>query len=53
MGNNINSTKNIYEEAMKKLTEGKDNLVRKSERLRELGAKTSKKINSKLIDRAD
>ena len=53
VGNNINSTKNIYEEAMKKLTEGKDNLVRKSERLRELGAKTSKKIDSKLIDRAD
>jgi DNA recombination protein RmuC len=53
VGNNINSTKNIYEEAMKKLTEGKDNLVRKSERLRELGAKTSKIINSKLIERAN
>ncbi len=53
VGNNINSTKNIYEEAMKKLTEGKDNLVRKSERLRELGAKTSKTINSKLIERAN
>ena len=52
VGNNINSTKNTYEEAMKKLSEGKDNLVRKTERLRELGAKTSKKINSKLIDRS-
>ena len=29
---------------MKKLTDGKDNLVRKTERLRELGAKASKKI---------
>ena len=37
---------------MKKLTEGKDNLVRKTERLRELG-KTSKKINSKLIERSE
>ena len=53
VGNNINSTKNIYDEAMKKLTDGKDNLVRKSERLRELGAKTSKTINPKLIDRAN
>ncbi len=52
VGNNINSTKNTYEEAMKKLSEGKDNLVRKTERLRELGAKTNKKINSKLIDRS-
>ena len=37
----------------KVLTEGKDNLVRKTERLRELWAKTSKKINSKLIERSE
>ena len=53
VGNNINTTKGTYDEAMKKLTEGKDNLVRKTERLRELGAKTSKKINDKLVDRAN
>ena len=53
VGNNINTTKGTYDEAMKKLTEGKDNLVRKTARLRELGAKTSKKINDKLIDRAN
>ena len=52
VGNNLNTTKNTYEDAMKKLTDGKDNLVRKTERLRELGAKTSKKINPKLIDRS-
>ena len=52
-GSNIDSTKKTYSDAMKKLVDGKDNLVRKSERLRELGAKASKKINSKLIDRAD
>ena len=52
VGNNLNTTKNTYEDAMKKLTDGKDNLVRKTERLRELGAKTSKKINSKLVDRS-
>ena len=53
IGSNIDSTKKTYSDAMKKLVDGKDNLVRKSERLRELGAKASKKINSKLIDRAD
>ena len=37
---------------MNKLTEGKDNLVRKTERLKDLGAKTSKEINPKLIDRS-
>ncbi len=53
VGNNLNSTKSTYEEAMRKLTEGKDNLVRKTERLKELGAKASKKINSKLIERSE
>ena len=52
VGNNLNTTKNTYEDAMKKLTDGKDNLVRMTERLRELGAKTSKKINPKLVDRS-
>ena len=53
VGNNLNTTKNTYEDAMKKLTDGKDNLVRKTERLRELGAKASKKINPKLLDRSE
>ena len=53
VGNNLNTTKNTYEDAMKKLTDGKDNLVRKTERLRELGAKASKKINTKLLDRSE
>ena len=53
VGSNIDSTKKTYSDAMKKLVDGKDNLVRKSERLKELGAKASKKIHSKLIDKAD
>ena len=52
VGNNIKTTKNTYDDAMNKLTEGKDNLVRKTERLKDLGAKTSKEINPKLIDRS-
>ena len=53
IGHNLNTTKNTYNDAMNKLTEGKDNLIRKTERLRELGAKTRKKINPKLIERSE
>jgi DNA recombination protein RmuC len=53
VGNNLKTTKNTYDDAMNKLTEGKDNLVRKTERLKDLGAKTSKEINPKLIDRSE
>lgn len=53
VGNNLKSTQSSYQEAMNKLIEGKDNLVRKTERLRELGAKTTKQIDQRLLDRAD
>ncbi len=52
IGKSLDQTKNIYTEASKKLYEGNDNLVRKTERLKELGAKTSKAIDQKLIDKA-
>ncbi|NBW36109.1 MAG: DNA recombination protein RmuC [Cytophagia bacterium] len=53
VGNNIKSTQNSYQDAMNKLIEGKDNLVRKTERLKELGAKTTKQLSQQLLDRAD
>ncbi len=53
VGVQLDGTQKTYAEAMKKLTEGKDNLVRKTERLKELGAKGSKQIDSRLLDRAD
>jgi DNA recombination protein RmuC len=52
VGENLKTTKTTYDAAMNKLTEGKDNLVRKTERLKELGAKVSKNIDQRLIDRA-
>lgn len=52
IGSQLQTTQNSYQEAMKKLVDGKDNLVRKTERLRELGAKTSKTIDPKLIDQS-
>jgi hypothetical protein len=38
---------------MNKLVLGKDNLVRKAERLRELGAKTTKQQEQRLLDEAE
>ncbi len=52
VGNQLDTTTKTYGEAMKKLTEGKDNLVRKTERLKELGAKGSKQIDLRLLDRS-
>jgi DNA recombination protein RmuC len=52
VGNNLKSTQKSYEDAMNKLYDGKDNLIRKSERLKELGAKASKNMDQRLLDRA-
>ena len=52
VGDNLRLTKGAYDQAMNKLTEGRDNLVRKAERLRELGARSSKQIDQRLIDRS-
>ena len=53
VGDGIKTTRKNYEQAMNKLTEGKDNLIRKTERLKELGAKASKAIDQRLIDRSE
>jgi len=52
LGNNLKQSRETYEQAMNKITDGKDSLVRKTERLRELGAKTSKTMDARLLDRA-
>lgn len=52
VGKNIKQTQGSYQDAMNKLVEGKDNLIRKTERLKELGAKASKSLDQKLIDRS-
>lgn len=53
LGSQFETARKTYEESMKKLTDGKDNLVRKTERLKELGVNPSKNLDSRLIDRAD
>jgi len=52
VGKKLNSAKDSYDGAMNKLSTGKDNLVRKTENIRLLGAKTSKSLPEILIDRA-
>lgn len=52
LGNQLGTVQNTYTDTMKKLSEGSGNLVRRTEKLQKLGAKTSKAQNPKLIDRA-
>lgn len=53
LGNQLNTSKTTYEEAMKKLVSGNGNLVRRVEELKKLGAKASKSIDTKLVNRAE
>ncbi len=52
VGKQIGPVQNTYDTAMKKLT-GKGNLLRKVERLKVLGAKASKQLDSKLIAKSN
>jgi DNA recombination protein RmuC len=52
LGVQMDTAKKTYAEAMGKLSDGKGNLVRKAESLKELGARTSKQINARLLERA-
>lgn len=53
IGKRIDSTKDSYKEAMKKLYDGSGNLIRRTEKLKELGAKVSKSIPGNLLNRAN
>lgn len=52
VGNQINSTRSTYEDAMKKLVTGRGNLVHQAEKIREMGAKNTKRIDEKITQRA-
>ncbi|MFY7848164.1 MAG: DNA recombination protein RmuC, partial [Bacteroidia bacterium] len=53
VGRQLDTAKDTYSEAMKKLTDGRGNLVRRVEELRSMGAKAGKEINPALVARAD
>ena len=52
VGNQINATRSTYEDAMKKLVTGRGNLVNQAEKIREMGAKNTKRIDEKITQRA-
>jgi len=51
VGNQLKTVQGSYDTSMKKLT-GNGNLIKKVEKIKELGAKTSKIMNKNLLDRA-
>ncbi len=52
LGNQLNTAQNTYGDTMKKLSEGKGNLISRVEKLKVLGVKASKKINERLLSEA-
>lgn len=53
LGAQLKTVSGTYEEAAKKLSEGKGNLIKRAEDLRKLGVNPSKNIDGRLIDRAN
>ncbi len=52
VGNQLTSTRSTYEEAMKKLVTGRGNMVNQAEKLREMGARNTRRIDEKITQRA-
>jgi DNA recombination protein RmuC len=52
VGKAMDTAKDSYEDAMNKLTTGSGNLIRRVENIKKLGAKASKTVDAKLLDRA-
>ncbi len=53
VGKKMDSAKDSYENAMKKIHEGRGNLISGVEKMKELGAKTSKTLSPAAINRAE
>ncbi len=52
VGNRMDQAKSSYEGAMQKLSDGSGNLVIRAEKIKELGAKTSKSLPQNIVERA-
>jgi len=53
IGKKMDDAKTNYSEAMKKLHDGTGNLVKRAEKMKTLGAKTSKELPKNLVERAN
>lgn len=52
IGKKLNDANESYESAHKKLRSGKGNLIKSTEKIRELGVKTKRKIDKRLLETA-
>lgn len=52
LGRQMDTTQKTFDKALNKLSTGRGNILSKTEKLKELGAKTSKSLPSELIDAA-
>jgi DNA recombination protein RmuC len=52
IGKHLDGTQKAYLEAEKKLLTGKDNLIRKTEKIKQLGAKASKQLDKDFLDQS-
>jgi DNA recombination protein RmuC len=53
IGKNIESSHSSYQAAMNKLTDGKGNLIKKVEQLKNLGARTTKSLDNGILKEAE
>jgi DNA recombination protein RmuC len=53
VGKKMDDAKEEYKEAMKKLHDGSGNLIKRAEKMRELGAKADKRLPQNIVDRAN
>jgi DNA recombination protein RmuC len=53
VGKKLHSVQDNYEEVMKKLSTGKGNLITSVEKIKKLGAKTTKSLPQGMADRVD
>lgn len=53
LGKHLDRAQKEYSSSMRKLVEGQGNLVSKAKKIKELGAKTRKSLDQRLIDRTD
>ncbi|HAC14499.1 MAG TPA: DNA recombination protein RmuC [Bacteroidetes bacterium] len=53
IGNRLNQTQVVYDQAMNKLKSGRGNLINRAEKLRLLGVKTTKKLSRDLSENDD
>ncbi|MEP2024827.1 DNA recombination protein RmuC, partial [Reichenbachiella sp.] len=53
VGVQLATTQNTYQEAAKKLYEGKGNLINRAEKMKKLGAKATKNMDQKLLERSE